>query len=94
MQISDNPEKFQPLVEEDIEKVNAGVVLNDQWLDEPITPANAGERLCTRMERETLRRFPRSQAILFTIRTHMKPLNDFKRKPDQVCILAKHLLST
>lgn len=84
MQISDNPEKFQPLVEEDIEQVNAGVNLNESWQQQPVTAENAGERLCTRMERETLSRLPRTRATLFTIRTYMKPLGRFRAKPDQV----------
>lgn len=84
LQISDNPAKFQPLVEADIEQVNAGINLNEQWNSEPITAENAGHRLVTRMERETLSRFPKSRAILFTIRTHMKPLNRFQAMPDKV----------
>ena len=88
MQITDNLAKFQPLVEEDIEQVNAGANLNVKWASEPITAENAGERLVTRMERETFSRFPRTQAILFTIRTHMKPLSNFEGKPVKVPLLA------
>ena len=44
VQISDNYAKFQPLVEEDIAQVNAGVSLNAKWQSEPITAENAGER--------------------------------------------------
>ena len=88
LQISDNLAKFQPLVEEDIAQVNAGANLNEKWVSEPITAENAGERLVTRMERETFKRFPRTKAILFTIRTHMKPLNNFEGKPDKVLLLA------
>jgi hypothetical protein len=40
----------------------------------PITPANAGERLYLRVERQTLRRLPRTGAIVFSIRTHVTPL--------------------
>jgi hypothetical protein len=39
-----------------------------------ITPENAGEKLWLRVERQTLRRLPRSGAVLFTIRTHLTPL--------------------
>lgn len=42
---------------------------------EPITPANAGALLFLRVERQTLRRLPRSGAIIFTIRTHVTPLD-------------------
>ena len=71
-------------MEEDIALVNAGETINDKWLSEPITAENAGERLCTRMERETFSRFPKTRAVLFSIRTHMKPLSDFERKPESV----------
>ena len=88
MQITDNLAKFQPLEEEDIEQVNAGANLNVKWASEPITAENAGERLVTRMERETFSRFPRTKAVLFTIRTHMKPLSNFEGKPVKVPLLA------
>jgi hypothetical protein len=39
-----------------------------------ITPANAGEKLWLRVERQTLRRLPQSGAVLFTIRTHVTQL--------------------
>ena len=91
LQISDNPAKFQPLVEADIEQVNAGINLNEQWNSEPITADNAGHRLVTRMERETLSRFPKSRAILFTIRTHMKPLSRFQEMPDKVIDISSQL---
>ena len=41
-----------------------------------ITPANAGEKLWLRVERQTLRRLPASGAVLFTIRTHVTQLSD------------------
>lgn len=84
VQVSDNLEKYQPLEEQDIEKVNAGFNLNNSWLSEPVTAINAGDRLYTRMERETLSRFPKTRAVLFTIRTHMKPLSRFRHKPQNV----------
>ncbi|KAK9904897.1 hypothetical protein WJX75_005075 [Coccomyxa subellipsoidea] len=91
--ISDNPELFQPLVEEDILAANAGEIINDKvWGEtEPITVQNAGERLQTRCERETLSRFPKTGAILFTIRTHMHKLNTFEKKPDKAWELARAL---
>ena len=49
-----------------------------------MTAENAGERLSTRCERETLSRFPRTGAILFTIRTHHRQLNSFEGRPDKV----------
>jgi len=43
--------------------------------DAAITPANAGSALFLRVERQTLRRLPQSQAVLFTIRTEITPLD-------------------
>lgn len=42
---------------------------------EGLDAASAGERLFLRAERQTLRRLPKTGAILFTIRTHVDPLN-------------------
>ena len=47
----------------------------------PITLETAGNKIYLRTERQTLRRFPVTDAILFTIRTHVHPLED--------CILTK-----
>ena len=51
------------------------------WVGEPpeqafahVTPENAGETLYVRSERQTLRRLPETQAILFTIGVHVAPL--------------------
>jgi hypothetical protein len=41
-----------------------------------ITPDNAGDRLWLRVERQTLRRLPQTQDILFTIRILVRPLRD------------------
>jgi Haem-dependent oxidative N-demethylase, alpha subunit-like len=40
----------------------------------PVTAATAGERLWLRVERQTLRKLPRTEAVVFTIRTHITPL--------------------
>ncbi|CAK0783363.1 hypothetical protein CVIRNUC_006562 [Coccomyxa viridis] len=91
--ISDNPELFQPVGEEFIMQANSGQFINDQlWgQTEPVTAQNAGERLQTRCERETLSRFPRTGAILFTIRTHMRKLKTFEGRPDKALELARAL---
>jgi hypothetical protein len=39
-----------------------------------LSPADAGERLWLRVERQTLRRLERSGGVLFGIRTHLAPL--------------------
>ena len=41
----------------------------------PITATTAGERLWLRVERQTLQRLPASQAVVFTIRTHITRLD-------------------
>lgn len=58
--IADDPARFQPVGRE---------------ADAAITAANAGAALYLRMERQTLRRLPQSQAVLFTIRTEITPLD-------------------
>lgn len=42
-----------------------------------------------RVERETLRRFPETSAVLFTIRTHLTPLRDLIAEPGQAALLAE-----
>ena len=41
-----------------------------------ITPGNAGESLWLRVERQTLRKLPKTGAILFTIRIHLRRLDE------------------
>ena len=53
-----------------------------------MTAENAGERLIIRSERETLTRLPKTQAILFTIRTYRRPLSDLEAHPEQALRLA------
>ena len=53
-------------------------------LQDAVTAENAGQRLHLRVERQTLSRLPRTGAVLFTIRTHMKRLDHFEGRPDAV----------
>lgn len=46
-----------------------------------LTPENAGDRLWIRVERQTFRRFPQSQGVLFGIRTYLYPLAILKHYP-------------
>jgi len=46
---------------------------------ETITEDNAGDRLFIRVERQTIRRLPKTQAIVFTIRVHINPLFSLKK---------------
>ena len=56
-----------------------------------VTDENAGQTLCTRCERETFTRLPRTQAILFTIRTFLRPLHKYAAKPDEAVQLGNAL---
>lgn len=56
-----------------------------------ITADNAGEKLWLRMERQTLRRLPRSQDIVFTIRIYVKPLNYLRSHPERAAAMARAL---
>ncbi|KAK9803663.1 hypothetical protein WJX72_009392 [[Myrmecia] bisecta] len=86
--ITDHPELFQPLVEEDIRGMTAGK-LRDAY--QPVTAENAGETLFTRCERETLSRFPETQAVLFTIRTYVRPLAAYAVHAQECAQLAEAL---
>ncbi|AKM10407.1 heme-dependent oxidative N-demethylase subunit alpha family protein [Croceicoccus naphthovorans] len=65
-------------------RTNAFVMANGDWrylpTDDPaarfahVTTENAGEKLFVRCERETLRKLPKSGAIVFTIGIHVVPL--------------------
>ena len=44
-----------------------------------ITEDNAGDRLYIRVERQTIRRLPETEAIVFTIRVHVNPLLSIKK---------------
>lgn len=57
-------------------------------LNPEITSENAGEKLWLRMERQTLRRLPRTQDILFTIRVHVRPLRELAAHPERAAALA------
>ena len=44
-----------------------------------INQENAGDKLFIRVERQTIRRLPITQSIIFTIRVHVDPLNSIKK---------------
>jgi dimethylamine monooxygenase subunit A len=52
-----------------------------------VTPENAGEALFVRSERQTLRRLPRTGAILFTIGIYVEPLGQLS--PSNIAMLAR-----
>ena len=56
-----------------------------------ITADDAGDKLWLRMERQTLRRLPRSQDIVFTIRIYVKPLNHLCAHPERAAAMARAL---
>jgi dimethylamine monooxygenase subunit A len=53
-----------------------------------ITPANAGRSIFLRIERQTLRRLPVTQAVLFGIRVHVYPLDQVIDGPERAAALA------
>ena len=53
-------------------------------VQDAVTAESAGQRLHLRVERQTLSRLPRTGAVLFTIRTHMKRLDHFEGRPGAV----------
>ena len=67
--VLDDPTLFQP----------TGHGRKDYATD--VTAENAGEKLWIRVERQTLRRLPQSQAILFTIRVYVYPLHSLATQP-------------
>ena len=71
--LTDDPALFQPV----------GHGRRDT--DPDITPENAGPRIFLRVERQTLRRLPRTGAVLFTIRTHQRPLESAGGPPAGTC---------
>jgi hypothetical protein len=54
-----------------------------------ITAANAGDRVFLRVERQTLRRLPVSDAVLFGIRVHVYPLRRVIDDPARATTLAE-----
>ena len=59
-----------------------------QGVNPDITAENAGDTLWLRMERQTLRRLPRSQDVLFTIRVYVRPLRELVMQPERAAELA------
>jgi hypothetical protein len=63
----------------------------DRWRRIALTPANAGERLHLRVERQTLRRLPATGVVLFTIHTIMAPLAAIAAAPATAAALRARL---
>jgi len=74
--LTDDPALFQPV----------GHGRRD--IDPDITPDTAGRRMFLRVERQTLRRLPRTGAVLFTIRTYQRPLEALADRPAELGGLA------
>lgn len=53
-----------------------------------ITEVNAGEKIWLRVERQTLSRAPGTEAILFTIKIHRRPVSEISRHPGIAARLA------
>jgi hypothetical protein len=74
--VVDHPARFQPV---------------RPRLDAPITAAAAGERLWLRVERQTLRKLAETEAMVFTIRTHITRLDRAVATPAAAADLASAL---
>jgi len=66
------------------DRLNCAPVMKKRYAfeHEGITAANAGERYYLRSEWQTFVRYPRTNAVLFTIRTRVTPLTDALTDPD------------
>jgi Haem-dependent oxidative N-demethylase, alpha subunit-like len=76
--IVDDPAPFQPVARD---------------LDAQVTPANAGETLWLRVERQTLRRLVGTGAVVFTIGTHITRLDRVIASADDAQALAAAIRS-
>jgi hypothetical protein len=56
-----------------------------------VAPEDAGEKLWLRVERQTLRRLPESRAVVFTIRTLVRPLAELAADPAVARAMAARL---
>ncbi len=61
--------------------------------DPGVTAENVGEKLWLRLERQTLRRLPRTQDVLFTIRIYVHPLHTLAARPERTAALAAAIRS-
>ncbi|MGE0826326.1 MAG: DUF3445 domain-containing protein [Candidatus Binatia bacterium] len=99
-QLASTMDRFFVRLKEDkpVWRVNWGLI-DDPALFQPtghgrqghnpnITVENAGEKLWLRMERQTLRRLPRTRDILFTIRVYVRPLQELVARPERAAELA------
>ncbi|MCW0180507.1 MAG: DUF3445 domain-containing protein [Zavarzinia sp.] len=96
-------DRFFPLLKEDRPVVRANWSLHDdpalfqpaghgdRPAVPPITAADVGQRLHLRSERQTLRRLPVTQGILFTIRTYQCPVAEVAAEPENAALLAEAL---
>jgi dimethylamine monooxygenase subunit A len=72
------------------DRLNCAPVMKQRYAHEHegITPENAGERYYLRSEWQTFVRYPRTNAVLFTIRTRVTPLAAAIADPDDARRLA------
>jgi len=73
--LMDDPELFQPVATSALAH-QAGITADD-----------VGERVWLRVERQTLRRLPRTGAVVFGIRIHQRPLSALLDRPDRLATL-------
>lgn len=76
--VQDDPELFQPIPKQHMRRVE-------------LDGADVGDHLFLRVERQTLRRLPRSGQVLFTIHTMVRPLAEVARLPGAAAALAARI---
>ena len=54
-----------------------------------IDPAQVGQALFTRVERQTVRRLPQTGGVLFTIRVWLTPFSDLAQPPERLAAFAR-----
>jgi len=75
-----------------VERNNFFIQTNDNFFQQEPFPVTLEtppriEEIHVRYERQTLRRLPRSGAILFMVRTYLIPLLDLKEEKESICRL-------
>lgn len=88
MQVCPYAVKFTPLCEDT--KVEASELALPP--DVKITAVNAREHLHTRVEWQTIFRLPKTEAVVFSVRTFVKPLRRLEASPSEVRLRAPNQL--
>jgi uncharacterized cupin superfamily protein len=68
------------------DRLNLAPAVNHEWIPSRrgITADNAGDRCFFRIERQTFSRLPKTNGILFTIRTYRNPISEVVADPERL----------